>query len=52
MIAEAAITIQKHECNEERSRATSFDRYISLRILWDEKQEGIQPIAHQAYKAS
>jgi len=25
---------QKRECDEGRSRATSFDRYISLRILW------------------
>ena len=27
---------RKHECNKERSRATSFDRYISLRIPWDD----------------
>ena len=27
---------QKQEYDKERSRTTSFDRYISLRILWDQ----------------
>jgi hypothetical protein len=31
---EILLHCRKHGCNEERSRATSFDRHFSLRIPW------------------
>ena len=33
-VVEIPLHCRKHGCNEERSRATSLDRYISLRIPW------------------